>query len=555
MTADNLHDQVRYLQRQYTDELPERLKHVSLAWNNTRSGGAAGGHKLLYRLLHTLAGSGATFGYAELSVTAARISELLHKSEAANGDIAPAAVPQIDALIALLAEDAKHFREPESPLPDLTRHEGPEKTGEGAGNARRTVFLFEDDALLAAELARQMRHFGYDVRVYDDPAKLEQALGESRPAAILMDIVFEQGNLAGATAVRTLTPECIANVPVLFISRRSDLPARLEAVRAGAKGYFIKPLDVSTIVERLDILTMDGLREPLRVLIVDDTRTHAMLTAAMLGRAGMQTRLVTDPATLLEDLSDFQPELILLDMYMPDCSGDELAAVVRQHDEYVSIPIIYLSGETDRGRQLQALRFGGEEFLSKPIQASHLVAAVEIRAERYRVLRSFMERDSLTGLLNHTRIKSELDKELATARRRSAQMSFVMIDIDKFKFVNDTYGHPTGDRVIRALARILKQRLRRSDIIGRYGGEEFAVVLPDTDPDTARQVIDHVRATFAQVTHLAENIEFSVSFSAGIASFPELKSATELGEAADRALYAAKKAGSNRVLLSDARSR
>ena len=327
------------------------------------------------------------------------------------------------------------------------------------------------------------------------------------------------------------------------------------SVRAGAKGYFIKPLDVSTIVERLDILTMDGLREPLRVLIVDDTRTHAMLTAAMLGRAGMQTRLVTDPATLLEDLSDFQPELILLDMYMPDCSGDELAAVVRQHDEYVSIPIIYLSGETDRGRQLQALRFGGEEFLSKPIQASHLVAAVEIRAERYRVLRSFMERDSLTGLLNHTRIKSELDKELATARRRSAQMSFVMIDIDKFKFVNDTYGHPTGDRVIRALARILKQRLRRSDIIGRYGGEEFAVVLPDTDPDTARQVIDHVRATFAQVTHLAENIEFSVSFSAGIASFPELKSATELGEAADRALYAAKKAGSNRVLLSDARSR
>jgi diguanylate cyclase (GGDEF)-like protein len=550
MASENLNDKLRYLQRQYTDELPERLKHITLVWNSVCAGSGTGGIKVLYRLLHSLAGSGATFGYAELSVTSATISELLHKNEASNGNIAPDAFAIIEALIAQLAQDAKQFREPESPLPDRPRRHESVQLEMGPANAR-TVFLFEDDALLAAELAQQIRHFGYNVQVYADPIELKQAIARTRPSAILMDIVFEQGSLAGPSAVRAVGAEIIADVPVLFISMRTDLPARLEAVRAGAKGYFTKPLDVSIVVEQLDRLTGDGSRDPLRVLIVDDTRIHALLTATMLGQAGMQTRVVTDPSKFLENLSDFQPELILLDMYMPDCTGEELAAVVRQHDEYVSIPIIYLSGETDRERQLQAMRFGGEEFLSKPIRTAHLVAAVEIRAERYRVLRSFMERDSLTGLLNHTRIKAELEKELTRARRLSVSLCFVMIDIDKFKFVNDTYGHPAGDRVIRAVARILKQRLRKTDVLGRYGGEEFAVVLTDTDPATAVRVIDEVREAFAQVTHLAENVEFSVSFSAGIACFPALKSATELGDAADRALYAAKRAGSNRVLLSE----
>ena len=548
MTADSARDKLRLLQHQYAEELPARLGQVMLAWKGVQKGGGEEARRLLYRLLHTLAGSGTTFGYAELSATAGRIGERLHRSDTSGG-LPEGEEAAIDALIAQLREDGKKFSEAASPLSEQPWRVRRKETAAGPDTARRTVFLFEDDTILANEVARQIGHYGYDVQLHTDPSGLALALQRVRPAAILMDIVFAQGELAGTGAVRGLDPELVAGIPVLFLSMRSDLPARLEAVRAGARAYFVKPLDVGVIVDRLDKFTSDEPPEPFRILIVDDSPTLARFTATVLSQDGMETRVVTEPMTLLENLSDFHPELILMDMYMPDCTGEELAAVVRQHAEHVSIPIVYLSGEMNRDKQLHAMMLGGEEFLTKPIQADHLVAAVSIRAERYRVLRSFMERDSLTGLLNHTKIKAELDKELGRAKRRQAPLSFAMLDIDKFKLVNDSYGHPVGDRVIRALARLLQQRLRKTDIVGRYGGEEFAVVLTDTDAATALEVMDKVREAFAQVKHLAGTAEFAASFSCGIASYPALAGAAELGNAADRALYAAKHAGRNKVVL------
>jgi diguanylate cyclase (GGDEF)-like protein len=236
-----------------------------------------------------------------------------------------------------------------------------------------------------------------------------------------------------------------------------------------------------------------------------------------------------------------------MDMYMPGCTGEELAKVIRQQEAYVSVPIVFLSTETDTGRQLAAMQIGGDDFLTKPIRPEHLVSAVAARVHRYRVLRSYMERDSLTGLLNHTRLKEQLEVEVKRARRQGRSLAFVMIDIDRFKLVNDTYGHPTGDRVIKSLSHLLQQRLRRTDIIGRYGGEEFAVILTDTDGPTAIKLLDEIRAAFAQVRQQADGGEFSVTFSGGVAELSRFDSAADLGSAADRALYQAKREGRNRV--------
>jgi diguanylate cyclase (GGDEF)-like protein len=165
------------------------------------------------------------------------------------------------------------------------------------------------------------------------------------------------------------------------------------------------------------------------------------------------------------------------------------------------------------------------------------------------MLRSFMVRDSLTGLLNHTAIKDQLDGEVAWAIREKKPLSFAMVDIDHFKLVNDSYGHPVGDRVIKSLSRLLKQRLRTSDLVGRYGGEEFAVVLVNADGPTAMKVLDTIRDDFSQLRHLAEGKEFPVTFSCGIADVSQFPDATKLSDAADKALYKAKHAGRNRVML------
>ena len=126
-------------------------------------------------------------------------------------------------------------------------------------------------------------------------------------------------------------------------------------------------------------------------------------------------------------------------------------------------------------------------------------------------------RDGLTGLYNHTAIKEELTAEISIAGRNNSPLALAMIDLDNFKRVNDTYGHPVGDQVLRTLSLLLKQRLRRSDVIGRYGGEEFVVIFPGTTAIVARKVLDQVRQAFFKIQQFSEQGEFSVSFSAGIA--------------------------------------
>jgi diguanylate cyclase (GGDEF)-like protein len=278
--------------------------------------------------------------------------------------------------------------------------------------------------------------------------------------------------------------------------------------------------------------------------------TQASLFSMQLKRAGMETRIVPDPMQIVAHLQDFNPDLILMDMYMPGCTGIELAQVIRQMENFVSVPIVYLSAETDKDRQLEAMEQGGDDFLTKPIKPGHLVSAVTSRVIRYRRLRSLMMVDGLTGLLNHTTTKENLARELLRARREGSPLSLAMLDLDRFKLVNDQFGHAMGDRVLKSLARLLRQRLRRTDIIGRYGGEEFAVILPNTPADAGFRLMNDLREAFAELVHHSEDIGFRTTFSCGLASAPPYAELVDLSNAADRALYTAKREGRNRVYLS-----
>lgn len=175
-----------------------------------------------------------------------------------------------------------------------------------------------------------------------------------------------------------------------------------------------------------------------------------------------------------------------------------------------------------------------------------LAAVVKTKIERFRETLRSTRLDGLTGLFNHTAAKSRLSALVNQAGDGSA-LTVVMIDIDHFKGINDTYGHPVGDQVIRALAWLLKGRLRAGDLIGRYGGEEFLVALPGVTADQAKVVIDRIRADFAALPHAHAGGALHATFSAGIASLPMLDTAAGLTEAADAALLQAKRLGRNRV--------
>ena len=185
-------------------------------------------------------------------------------------------------------------------------------------------------------------------------------------------------------------------------------------MRAGGEAFFQLPVDAYRLAEKVDALFGEREAEPYRVLIIDDDPEQVAYNSEVLSRAGMVTTTATEPAQLIPLLVETKPDIMLMDMYMPGCTGPELAGIVRQHEAFASIPIIFLSVERDLEKQISAIRRGGDEFLEKPIKPDHLVSSVAMRAERMRAIRFYMERDYLTGLLNH----SDYDRE---AGQRGAQ--------------------------------------------------------------------------------------------------------------------------------------
>lgn len=438
------------------------------------------------------------------------------------------------------------------------RHDAVDRAGGGSGGKpmnggkRIRVLVIDPDGEAGSEIATLIAPFGYEAILCDAPEEAGEAIARATPAHVLLRLRAESDNreLLRRTAAAVAAAE--PRPSLVFIADDSSVPARIAAVRAGADAYLTPPLNGLSLVDRLDGLRGALEAEPYRIMIVDDDALMAQYHAELLQSAGMTVEVVKDPFTVMRHLADFRPELILMDHYMPDIQGSELAAVIRQEAAFDSIPIVFLSAEDDAETQDRMMATGGDDFLTKSIKPQHLVSAIANRTRRFRALRATMLRDSLTGLLNHTATKEQLDADIARMKRAGQPLTLCMLDLDHFKQVNDAHGHPAGDRVLRALAHLLKQRLRASDVVGRFGGEEFAIAMPNTTPRQAAQVVDEIRESFAALRQTGETGAFSVAFSAGLADYPTAPDSAALTEAADRALYRAKAAGRNRVAIAEA---
>lgn len=417
---------------------------------------------------------------------------------------------------------------------------------------RTPIYLAFNDSDYAQRIIRQMEFFGFRAAAFPTPAELEAECARNKPETVVIDVDFGGDEaVAGIATMERIQQRHETPIPVLYTSREDgSIETRLRAVRSGGEEFFYQALDPGQLIEKIEHYSYAHPPEPYRVLVVDDSKAQAKYIENVLQKAGMRSCVLTDPMEVIDALETFSPEIIILDMYMPGCTGTELAKVIRQQDRLHSVPIIYLSAEEDVAKQLHAMSMGGDDFLTKPIDAKHLVATLHNRGRRARSLLALMIRDSLTGLYNHTHTLSLLESEISRQHQTNKPLSFVMVDLDNFKRINDTYGHPIGDRILKSLSLFLKQRLRKTDHIGRYGGEEFAVILPDTEEEDALGVMDEIREKFSQLRQPATGTDFHVTFSCGVAQWRG-ESPQELCERADGLLYAAKGEGRNQAVAGD----
>ena len=473
------------------------------------------------------------FEQTEHIALAQDIDEALSAVEANRGRLNSSAITELNRLMQRLSRTGLRHgdRLEQTSLPPL----------------RKPVYVVLQDHERAERLAKQLEFFGLSALSLHSVSEFQTAMTQRHPAAIVMGVDFS-GPGQGLRLASQVQEGLEQKLPLLFFSlNETDTPTRLAAVRAGGQEFLTGALEASSLLEKIEILTCVAQYEPYKVLIIDDSRAQATHTERVLNAAGIVTRTLLDPIQAMGELAEFQPDLIILDMYMPGCTGTELAKVIRHNDRYVSVPIIYLSAEDDQDKQLDAMSEGGDDFLTKPIKPRHLITTVRNRAARARNLKARMVRDSLTGLYNHTHILQLLEDCSFRSRREGKPLCFAMLDIDHFKKVNDSHGHPMGDRVIKSLALFLKQRLRKTDFIGRYGGEEFAIVMPDTDIQSAHQVLEEIRHRFAEIHYPAQPADLFCTFSAGVVSLGLHDDSLSLAAQADSALYRAKHAGRNQV--------
>ncbi len=490
--------------------------------------------------LHKLAGSGGTFGLTKMSERARHLENIAR-------DWLEGTLP--DAGQAVLREWAAGVQDLSEMLASVTNVTPAEaaETGVYVRARAASIWVVGDEARLGRDVQRYLQPFGYEVSTFPNFAAAEAAqIHGLRPDALIVDEMTQRAEgrlLQEHVLLRS------ARCPMLFASSSGDFQSRLNAVRLGAYGYLPEPLNPAQLLEHLGALFGTEHEERPRVLIVDDDTMLSAHFRLVLSAAGMEVEVLNDAKAVIESVRIFSPDMILIDVHMSACTGPELAALIRHHENWVGLPIVYLTTEQDGEGQLRETEWGAEDFLVRPLSDAHLVAAVRMRATRARNLAEILIKDHLTGLLRHTAVTEAMDKELSRARRSGKPLCVVIADIDHLAQLNAAHGHALGDEVIRELAHLLRNRLRKSDVIGRYGGEEFAIVLPECDAKTALGIMNDVRERFSSLHFQHGEHEFSCTLSAGVASFSPHAQVTvdDLLHAVSVALHKAKLSGRNQV--------
>lgn len=523
------------LRRRFEASLPERsAKMLSLTDQSSHPD-----MKDLVAEAHKLAGACGTFGHSVLGSHARQIEQLALEVNSKDEDERLQALPSLRQVVL----------EFDIAVNAAVQASGVVETEKAAMlHQPDTVWLLLPSATLAAELTRQLQAFGHKVECFTDFTSCLKRLQITAPAVLFSAININSGS---SLFEQTLLLKQLKqhSSRLLVFSELDEFALRIKAVQQRADAFFVSPLDVPNMISTISELLDHGTRQSGRVFIVDDDKLLAQHYALVLNSAGIETHILSNTRQIIAELVAFQPDLLLMDMYMPEYSGAELAGVIRQYPSLKRLPIVFLSSEINKALQLSAMAYGADDFLTKPIDDAQLVQAVKTRLKRSLQLKNLIEKDSLTALIKHSAIKEAVELEFERSQRYSKPFSVVMVDIDHFKAVNDNHGHAAGDMVITALATLLRKRIRKTDKAGRYGGEEFMLVLPNCTRQQAVTLTGQILDAFRQLNFTADAKHFSCTFSAGVISSEEneFSNADQMIEAADKALYQAKRAGRNQV--------
>jgi diguanylate cyclase (GGDEF)-like protein len=560
MTTNKLEEKLRELRGLYLSTLDAKLnelvhlfKGLKANWNNQDC------YQLQFNA-HSLRGSGATLGFIELSDVLQKIDVLLkpyvNNPPADKAPIINALTEHFAELYNVCKDIAKQSTQQVSAIPEPIANTTPMSKVAPSSPVTHTLLdteikiaVVDDDLAVGALLTKLLSEFNFQVNNCRSLAEAKVLISDDKPHVMILDLtmhgssesdVFEFAKQLELTGTRTFV-----------LTSHNNFNMRLAAVRANTSAYIVKPAVITALVAEIrEVLKLD-LVKPFRVCMVDDQQAVIEYYKAALEEYQIDVQGLTEPEKLLEFIQHFNPDMFIFDLRMPRVSGIELAKLIRHKKRFDAVPIMFLSSDASLDLKLEILEIGCDDLLPKNMPANLLARQITARINRGQRLRYLTNRDSMTGLLNHGQIIEAAQQALNLGLRHKNPVTLVMLDLDFFKKVNDTYGHAAGDKVIMGLAQLLLQSIRKSDYIGRYGGEEFLLVCQNADQESVKNKINQIRETFSNIKFMHDKQEFQVTCSAGLASSTINDSLMSILAAADAALYQAKQNGRNCIVCTN----
>lgn len=511
--TDSLDDALRERQHRYLAEFPDRLDELRAdiaAFRALRPEAVAA----LKMRFHQLAGSGGSHGFPEMSVVAREMEQWMGTKRA------PGEAPRLDDAVDRLAT---LFRQAQARLGGPARPAG--------AQLRATVILPpspEVDRLVAGLAAE-----GYEVRLgqrREDPSTVPA--GE-RPDLLVIAAAAGEGDPSAVASVWTAQPVRPRAVVLVETLRAVD---RLRAIASGVDAIVAVERMVQDVPRYARALAKVG-PPPSTVLLVEHDAERAAAKTEWLEGANIRVVRCALAQAVQELLEREVPDLVLLATHLPDGDAVTVARIIREDPRFRMMPIVF-AGEEDVQERVAALQAGADDFLATPPDRELLLQTVVVRAERGRRLRELLIRDPLTGLLNQVTLLAELDYAVDYGRRHGGQLSLLVFDLDRFHEVNERFGQLVGDQVLRHVATVFRSSVRASDLIGRFAGEEFGMVLRGVPAEGAAVVAGKLRRVLGeQSATTAEGIIIPLHVSVGWSCFPANgASAGELVHAAVRAM-------------------
>jgi diguanylate cyclase (GGDEF)-like protein len=520
-------DSLRVLWRKYRPSVLEQVAIIERGVAGLIAGSAAHGtREEVQREAHKLAGSVGTFGFHAASERA-RVIELT----LANGaGLALDALPVLSAAVVSLRSEVEE-----------TPRGAPGPDGLAVGGPSPLVLIVDDDEALLDRLAAQAVRRGMRAVTASSPQAGADAVARERPDLVLLDLLFPDG-VAGAYEL--LSDLTALSVPVLALTISDELADRVEVARRGGHGFLRKSLGSKEVVDAVVEFLERTRTTTTTILALDDDPTVLEAVRALLAPQEIELVALEDPHRFWEVLNDVSPDLVILDFDMPGLTGVDVCRVLRNDARWARVPVLFLTGRTDPESVGELFAAGADDYVAKPIVGDELTVRISNRLDRTRLYRAAGETDPLTGIANRRGGHDAVAQLLQIADRYDQPLSVALLDVDRFKAVNDDFGHATGDAVLVRLGQLLRTSFRGEDVVARWGGEEFLVAMYGMSRRDAVRRIGEMLERFREEEFRGDHPTFRVTFSAGVSEYgPDGRTIPLMVQAADEALYAAKLGG------------